>query len=117
MVKSKTIVVSGLKDMDAGFSDGFDFTIMDLDEGITTKTYLNPVDRGNLNYELTSNFYNTSENLYFSSVYYDPEEFKITITNLNANYVEGTFSGKMKNLENQEIIDITDGRFFAPTRF
>ncbi|MFH6968796.1 hypothetical protein [Flavobacterium sp. FlaQc-28] len=111
--KIVTLIVAGLKDPNPGETDSFDIHIVDIDNGITTRTFLNPVNN-NLNYDLYSNYFNNLTNKYFSSSYNDPQEFKVIITGLANNCVKGTFSGKIRKDNNQEVIIITEGSFIAP---
>ena len=108
------IGIGGYKGNPNEEGDQFSFEIEYVDNNITIGTYLQPIANGNINYDLAANYSNNVTQTYFSSLYLDAQEFKITITQISDVSIKGTFSGKMKNEETHEVIEITDGRFMAP---
>ncbi|SRX76006.1 hypothetical protein [Aequorivita antarctica] len=106
------LIIGGTKD--GLLNEGFELDIEFLENNITIGTYFQPEPNGDPNYELSAKFYNTSTNTYYNSFYYEPEEFTITISEISNSAVKGTYSGKIKNLDTQDVIIVSEGRFFVP---
>jgi hypothetical protein len=78
---------------------------------IIPKTYTEPANGIAGNGVLAS--YANGNTFLYSSIYSNPRNFTVTITELNNTFVKGTFSGIMKDNFSGATINITEGKFYV----